>query len=257
MTRVASSTRCWRPGRPCPLARPDRQRPDRRRGRPMGGAGPRSAGAAPDRHPARRRRDHRARRDHGRRRDRPAARAAVHGTGRRRDRRRRDRRHPASRSPTCPGRDRPRDRARARALEWFGTGPHETYPDRKRGGLVGRWRPTVTDQYVPYVRPQENGGHADVRWLSLADGDGTWPADRRSTSRARCRRPHIRATDLATATHDVELVAAARDDRPPRRRPSGPRDGELRPGHAAGLPRRARARTAGPGRSSPSSPTDA
>ena len=30
-------------------------------------------------------------------------------------------------------------------FEWFGTGPHETYPDRKRGGLVGRWpRPSPT-----------------------------------------------------------------------------------------------------------------
>ena len=57
------------------------------------------------------------------------------------------------------------------AFEWFGTGPHETYPDRKRLGLVGRWTSTVTDQYVPYVRPQENGGHADVRWFRLRDAD--------------------------------------------------------------------------------------
>ena len=25
----------------------------------------------------------------------------------------------------------------------------------------------VADQYVPYIRPQENGGHADVRWLEV------------------------------------------------------------------------------------------
>ena len=73
-------------------------------------------------------------------------------------------------------------------LDWFGTGPHETYPDRKRGGLVGLWRSTVTDQYVPYIRPQENGGHADVRWLELTDARGRRPPDRRSTSRARSRR---------------------------------------------------------------------
>jgi beta-galactosidase len=89
-------------------------------------------------------------------------------------------------------------------VEWYGSGPHETYPDRKRGGLVGRWQSTVAEQYVPYVRPQENGGHADVRWLTLSD-------DRGRGLRVVLDRPsqvsvtHFRAEDLATATHDVEL----------------------------------------------------
>jgi beta-galactosidase len=91
-------------------------------------------------------------------------------------------------------------------LEWFGTGPVETYPDRKRGGPVGRYRSTVSDQYVPYIRPQENGGHADVRWFELRD-----PAGR--GLRIELDRPrqvsatHFRAADLAAASHDVELVA--------------------------------------------------
>jgi beta-galactosidase len=91
-------------------------------------------------------------------------------------------------------------------LEWFGSGPHETYPDRKRGGLISRWRSTIADQYVPYIRPQENGGHAAVRWLELtgADGRGLRLAmDRPSQVSA----THFRAADLAMATHDVELSA--------------------------------------------------
>ena len=91
-------------------------------------------------------------------------------------------------------------------LEWFGAGPHETYPDRKRNGLVGRWRTTVTDAATQYIRPQENGGRADVRWLALTGDDGRglridldWPAQVSAT--------HHRAADLASATHDVELVA--------------------------------------------------
>ena len=93
-------------------------------------------------------------------------------------------------------------------FEWFGSGPIETYPDRHRGGAISRWRSTVTEQYVPYVRPQENGGHADVRWLRLHDG--------RSRGRRGLRidlgRPsqvsaiHFRAADLASASHDVELA---------------------------------------------------
>ena len=70
-------------------------------------------------------------------------------------------------------------------LEWFGSGPHETYPDRARGGIIGRWRSTVTEQYVPYIRPQENGGHAGVRWLRLTGPSPTSIPSRASvTSRS-------------------------------------------------------------------------
>ena len=91
-------------------------------------------------------------------------------------------------------------------LTWYGTGPHETYPDRKSSGLVGRWSDTVTDHIVPYVRPQETGGRADTRWLALDDGHGRGLRidldERHQVSVS-----HYRAEDLATATHDVELVA--------------------------------------------------
>jgi beta-galactosidase len=55
-------------------------------------------------------------------------------------------------------------------LEWFGRGPHESYPDRKAGAPVGRYRSTVTEQYVPYLNPQEHGHHTDTRWCALHDG---------------------------------------------------------------------------------------
>jgi beta-galactosidase len=93
-------------------------------------------------------------------------------------------------------------------LRWFGSGPHETYPDRKRGGLVGIWESTVTEQYVPYVYPQENGGHADVRWLELGDarGDGL----RIDLDEPRqVSVTHVRAADLAAAGHDIHVEPVA------------------------------------------------
>jgi beta-galactosidase len=90
-------------------------------------------------------------------------------------------------------------------LTWFGTGPHETYPDRKRGGIVGRWQTTVTDAATQYIRPQENGGRADVRWLTLRGDDGTGVRIELDDP-AQVSATHYRATDLATASHDVELV---------------------------------------------------
>ncbi len=89
-------------------------------------------------------------------------------------------------------------------VDWFGTGPHETYPDRRRAGLVGRWHSTVTDLYTPYVRPQESGGRADVRWFELADGHGRGLRIDLDQPR-QVSATHFRATDLAAALHDVEL----------------------------------------------------
>jgi beta-galactosidase len=54
-------------------------------------------------------------------------------------------------------------------VEWFGRGPHENYSDRKESANVGRYRNTVADHYVPYMRPQENGYKTDVRWVALSD----------------------------------------------------------------------------------------
>ena len=57
-------------------------------------------------------------------------------------------------------------------LKWFGRGPHENYADRKTSAYVGVYESTVADQYVPYIRPQENGYKTDTRWLTLTDDNG-------------------------------------------------------------------------------------
>lgn len=57
-------------------------------------------------------------------------------------------------------------------LTWAGLGPHESYPDRRVGARFGRWTSTVTDQYVPYLLPQEHGAHADTRRFTLTDDEG-------------------------------------------------------------------------------------
>lgn len=58
-------------------------------------------------------------------------------------------------------------------LKWFGRGPHENYSDRKTSALVGLYESTVAGQYVPYIRPQENGYKTDTRWLALTNDDGS------------------------------------------------------------------------------------
>ncbi|MDA0977395.1 MAG: DUF4981 domain-containing protein, partial [Proteobacteria bacterium] len=57
-------------------------------------------------------------------------------------------------------------------LDWYGRGPHETYSDRKQSGQLRHHRASVTDQYVPYILPQEHGNLTDVRWIAVADDAG-------------------------------------------------------------------------------------
>jgi len=43
--------------------------------------------------------------------------------------------------------------SRLEQLAWFGRGPWDNYSDRKASATVGRWRDTVSAQYVPYIMP--------------------------------------------------------------------------------------------------------
>jgi beta-galactosidase len=93
-------------------------------------------------------------------------------------------------------------------LEWEGLGPLENYVDRQASALHGRWRSTVTDEYVPYVMPQEHGHHGEVRGLTLTDGRGRGlevlgrPAIGFSAS-------HFTADDLWRARHTSDLEPRA------------------------------------------------
>ncbi|MET9561549.1 glycoside hydrolase family 2 TIM barrel-domain containing protein [Streptomyces tauricus] len=55
-------------------------------------------------------------------------------------------------------------------VRWHGGGPGEAYPDTDSAAMLGRWESTVDDLQTPYVRPQENGARAGVRWAELGRG---------------------------------------------------------------------------------------
>jgi len=93
-------------------------------------------------------------------------------------------------------------------LEWYGRGPWDNYSDRKASAMIGRYVSTVSDQYVPYIMPQEHGNKTDVRWFTLTDENGRGvqfigqPAMEFSAS-------HFTADDLYRATHTYELTPRA------------------------------------------------
>ena len=57
-------------------------------------------------------------------------------------------------------------------FSYYGRGPWENYSDRNCSSQIGIYGSKVSDQYVPYTRPQENGYKTDLRWLTLTDKDG-------------------------------------------------------------------------------------
>ena len=90
-------------------------------------------------------------------------------------------------------------------LVYFGTGSHESYPDRKIG-RIARYVSTVAAQYIPYVRPQENGGHAGVRWFEVKNTAGNGLRFEMAKPAQVSVTPN-RDAELADATHDVEVEA--------------------------------------------------
>ena len=57
-------------------------------------------------------------------------------------------------------------------VTYYGRGPVENYSDRNSSEFIGIYNNKVTDEYYPYVRPQESGNHTDVRWFRVQDKQG-------------------------------------------------------------------------------------
>ena len=137
-----------------------------------------------------------------------------------------------------PGRDRPRDGRRARAPRpGTGRGRTRPIPTGRRPGWSVAGATRSTSHIVPYVRPagdRRPGRHALAGARATAQGRGLRIDldERRQVSVS-----HFRAEDLATATHDVELVARPETIVHLDAAHRGVGHRELRAGHAARLPR--------------------
>lgn len=54
-------------------------------------------------------------------------------------------------------------------IAYFGMGPHENYIDMCHAAKMGYYTSTVTEQYVPYIKPQEHGNHTNVHYAFVYD----------------------------------------------------------------------------------------
>ncbi|MYW13978.1 DUF4981 domain-containing protein [Streptomyces sp. SID2563] len=95
------------------------------------------------------------------------------------------------------------------AVRWFGGGPGEAYPDTRAAAMRGQWARGVDELQTPYVRPQENGARAGVRWVELAGaGGGGLRAEGGAPFSFTARR--WTGEELDAAEHLTDLVAGDR-----------------------------------------------
>lgn len=52
-------------------------------------------------------------------------------------------------------------------VEWYTRGPYENMSDRKTGSFIGKYTTTVTENFHPYMWPQDTGTHQDTRYMAL------------------------------------------------------------------------------------------
>ena len=87
-------------------------------------------------------------------------------------------------------------------VAYYGRGPWENYPDRKRSAFLGEYQMPLSDYMTDYIRPQDNGNRCDIRWFTIASPRHTLRIDG-------CQPLCIRAWDYGeedlTVGHPYEL----------------------------------------------------
>ncbi|MBP2830673.1 DUF4981 domain-containing protein [Aquimarina sp. U1-2] len=89
-------------------------------------------------------------------------------------------------------------------LQWYGRGPHENYADRKYSAHMGVYSSTVSQQFIPYLKPQETGNKEDVRWARLTGTRGG--IEIKAEDKIAFTAIPYKPEDLVKANHPHELV---------------------------------------------------
>ena len=91
-------------------------------------------------------------------------------------------------------------------LTYFGRGPVESYADKHHASHVGLFSTTVKDNFEPYVKPQENGAHAETRFACISSLIGHGLAALCTANNFSFNCAHFTPEQLASTAHNDELV---------------------------------------------------
>ncbi len=91
-------------------------------------------------------------------------------------------------------------------LRWLGLGPWDNYPDRQRSAWRAAHESTVTEQYVPYIMPQEHGLKCEVSWIELSENSVPGRSLHVTSKRpVAFSASHFHPADLTAARHTIDL----------------------------------------------------
>ena len=54
-------------------------------------------------------------------------------------------------------------------VKYYGRGPWENYPDRKRSAFLGEYAMPLSEYLTEYIHPQDNGNRCDIRWFEISN----------------------------------------------------------------------------------------
>ena len=89
-------------------------------------------------------------------------------------------------------------------IKYYGRGPWENYPDRKRSAFIGEYEMPLSEYETEYIHPQDNGNRCDIRWFNITNNKYTLRIDG-------CQPLCIRAwdygeEDLVGARHPNDII---------------------------------------------------
>lgn len=92
-------------------------------------------------------------------------------------------------------------------VEYFGYGPMESYVDKNLASRLSLFKTTATDNFEPYVRPQENSSHYGTRFAFTGDiyGHGIVFETLYEGEEFSFNASHFSSENLTETAHDYEL----------------------------------------------------
>ena len=87
------------------------------------------------------------------------------------------------------------------SFRYFGRGPGGNYRDMWCHAPFGFYKSSAAQEYVPYIKPQEHGNHAGVKYLEMKDS-----LCFRTNTAFECNVSHYSAMQLMRAKHTDELT---------------------------------------------------
>ncbi|MCL2445391.1 MAG: hypothetical protein FWD06_01300 [Oscillospiraceae bacterium] len=91
-------------------------------------------------------------------------------------------------------------------VKYYGLGERENLPDFTDQSKIGVYETTVAAMHEPYIFPQDNGNHGQVRWLQLTDENGKGLRVTNAPGKLNFSAQHYSQASLTAATHQENLT---------------------------------------------------